>query len=69
MKSPISDKLKWAIYDWMGSISEDEIMRNETLMNHVKDLCQKLSKLGSVEPKVKRAWFSSKPFSAKGQCT
>ncbi len=58
MKTAISDKLKWAIYDWIGSISESEIMGNHLLAEKIQDLCRILAKIGIPESKTKRRYIS-----------
>jgi hypothetical protein len=38
------EKLKWAIYDWLGSISIKEIYWNRELSRKIEKLCKTLNK-------------------------
>lgn len=41
------EQLKWAIYDWIGSISVTELSRNKKLAGEIERLCRRLSVLNA----------------------
>lgn len=43
------EKLKWSIYEWVGSISVSELSTNKNLASHIEALFKKLSSLSSAE--------------------
>lgn len=38
-------KLKWTIYDWVGAISEDELVLNKRLQEALGGLLRRISQL------------------------
>ena len=36
------DQLKWAVYDWAGAISEDELVANTELTQRLDRFCRRL---------------------------
>jgi hypothetical protein len=41
------EKLKWAIYDWIGSISVMELSKNKKLSGGIERLCRRLHALSA----------------------
>jgi len=41
------EELKWAIYDWIGSISVSELSKNKSLALGIEKLCRQLNALGA----------------------
>lgn len=40
-------RLKWAIYDWIGSVSGRELVENHKLVRQIELLCKRLSAIPS----------------------
>jgi hypothetical protein len=37
--------LKWTIYEWIGSISQRELLSNRELARQIETLCKRLNKI------------------------
>ncbi len=40
------NRLKWALYDWIGAISQRELLSNRELVQRIEVLCKHLKTIG-----------------------